>query len=662
MSQFPLFARMLAIHFTQLSASELHRVAIDGDDLWQAYLAAFPEGTNPIFRVRTVHDGSYDRSVIRKIGNVVRLNEDGTVTSIWDIPDLPAPYDTVAQRLADLVHAADIDTVFRINEHKLSVVRNVENRDGVTTEFHHLHADIAARHFTREVASFVGNANTTVAVMRRGFEEITPEAVSTVLELIQQGSLYRGDEFKSGLQAFQAAQNLYLRQNSERQRNFLLWLNAGNGVARLRNTAIGTLLQDLSSGMDLESAVRRWETLTAPTNYKRPTALVTQGMIDKALTTIDELGLRSALERRFAVIEDVSINNVLWADNSVQPLMRDGLRDLLITATKPTNVTGTPTEVTVDHFMQDILPTATSMELLFSGVLQPNLMSLTAPVHADAAPLFKWGNGFAWSYSGNITDSIKEKVKAAGGNINAKLRVSLAWSNYDDLDLHAMCPDGHVYYSNKIGILDVDMNAGGRRQSRSPVENLSWSNPRNGVYTIVVNNYYKVETEDQGFTLEVANNGKVTHFSFPRNDVDHMSCLQFTVQDGIIADLKILAKGMTGQGIAQNIWGITTEQFIKVDTVLNSPNHWDGERTGNKHWFFILEGCKNPEPTRGIYNEFLKSELEEHRKVFEVLGNKTKCLPSDAQLSGLGFSSTQRNSVVIRVTTATSTRLYQVNF
>ena len=661
-TQFPLFARMLAIHFTQLSASELHRTAIDGDTLWQAYLAAFPEGTNPIFRVRTEHDGSYDRSVIRKIGNVVRLNADGSITSIWDIPDLPAPYNVVAARLSELVHAADIDSVFRINEHKLGVVSNVENRDGVTTQFHHFHAEIADKHFARSVGEVVGHINTTVAVMKRGFEEITPAAVADTLELIEQGTLYRGTEFKNSLQVFQAGQNLYRRQTSDRNRSILLWLNVSSSVARLRNTAIGTLLQDLSSGMDLESAVRRWETVMAPTNYKRPTALVTQGMIDKALATIDSLGLRSALERRFAVIDDISINNVLWADNSVQPLMRDGLRDLLVTAAKPTTVSGASVEIPVERFMQEILPTATGMEILFAGSLQPNLMSLTAPVHADAAPLFKWRNGFAWSYNGNITDSIKEKVKAAGGNVDAKLRVSLAWSNYDDLDLHAQCPDGHVYYGYKMSILDVDMNAGGRRQSRTPVENLSWSNPRNGTYTIVVDNYCKVETQDQGFTLEVANNGKVTQYSFARNDVRGMKCLQFTVKDGTITDLQILDKDITGRGIAQNKWGLTTENFVKVDSVLNSPNHWDGEHTGNKHWFFILANCRNDEPTRGIYNEFLKPELEEHRKVFEVLGNKIKCLPYDAQLSGLGFSSTQRNSVIIRVTTATSTRLYQVNF
>lgn len=86
-----------------------------------------------------------------------------------------------------------------------------------------------------------------------------------------------------------------------------------------------------------------------------------------------------------------------------------------------------------------------------------------------------------------------------------------------------------------------------------------------------------------------------------------------------------------------------------MQLVLNSPNHWDGEQTGNKHVFFILEGCANPVGTRGFYNEYLKPELDKHRKVFEMLGGKIKVQPSTEQLSGLGFSTTQRNHVFVKV-------------
>ena len=108
--------------------------------------------------------------------------------------------------------------------------------------------------------------------------------------------------------------------------------------------------------------------------------------------------------------------------------------------------------------------------------------------------------------------------------------------------------------------------------------------------------------------------------------------------------------------------GYQTEQFIKVNTVMYSPNHWDGQAVGNKHWFFVLDGCRNDEPTRGIYNEYLKGELDKHRKVFEVLGSKTMCQPTDDQLSGLGFSSTRGDSVIVQVTTAKQQSTYNLQF
>ena len=80
-----------------------------------------------------------------------------------------------------------------------------------------------------------------------------------------------------------------------------------------------------------------------------------------------------------------------------------------------------------------------------------------------------------------------------------------------------------------------------------------------------------------------------------------------------------------------------------------SPNFWDGQEHGNKHFFFILDKCLNPEPTRGIYNEFLIADLHEHRKVFEIIGDKTKCAMSDTQLSGVGFSSTKPNDMLVRI-------------
>ena len=92
-----------------------------------------------------------------------------------------------------------------------------------------------------------------------------------------------------------------------------------------------------------------------------------------------------------------------------------------------------------------------------------------------------------------------------------------------------------------------------------------------------------------------------------------------------------------------------------------SPNYWGDNAIGNKHYFFMLDGCKNPDTPNGWYNEYLSADLvTNHRRVFEALGSRAKVAESDNQLSGVGFSETQRNNVVIRVKNNNGYRVYNV--
>ena len=210
---------------------------------------------------------------------------------------------------------------------------------------------------------------------------------------------------------------------------------------------IGTLVQDLSEGVDVERAVASFEAKVAPTNYKRTTAVITPAMVKKAMETIEALGLEPALERRFAIIGDISVNDVKWVDGSVKPAMKGGIADALMQVAEAANLQNTKKDeeraedIGLEDFVERVLPEATGMEVLLKGEHLGNLMSLTAPVHPEPKQLFRWGNDFAWSYGGNVADSIAERVKKAGGKVDgAALRVSLSWFNYDDLDLHVHEP------------------------------------------------------------------------------------------------------------------------------------------------------------------------------------------------------------------------------
>lgn len=654
--QFHTLAVAVNKQLTEMSKDELF--VVNGIDIFTSYLLSFPEGTDPIFRTNTVHDCSCCKNFIRNMGSLVSI-KNGKKISVWqNNENLPHPYNVVAKAMDDLVQQLPIKTVFRTKEsgYGSSHTYDIEGR-----RWNHFWGQTESRHRSRDAATARGSIETTAAVLKRGLIELKSSALETVLDLIDSNSLYRGAEFRKSVKEFVDLQRAF---NTASDPDLHVWANVGNPAARFRNTVIGTLVQDISDGVDIERAVRSFEAKVAPTNYKRTTALITPKMIDQALTKLRELDLESSIERRFARLNDVSVNDVLFVDNSVREIMKDNLRSSLMEATKPLphKTSNKVTDISITDFVNSVLPKAKNIELMLKNEHLSNFMSITAPVHADSGKLFKWNNNFAWSYDGEVADSIKQRVKKAGGNTNAALRVSLAWSNYDDLDIHAHCPDGHIFYGDKRRILDVDMNAGGG-SSRTPVENLSWTTPRNGEYVISVNQFHKRETRDEGFTMEIECNGNIQQFNYPLAVKSNIKCLSFTMRNGVMENLKILNAKLCGGDMSTEKWGVNTETMVPVSTLLNSPNHWENAGgVGNKHWFFILKDCKNPDATRGIYNEFLRGDLEPHRKVFEVLGTKTKCEMTDSQMSGVGFTSGRDNKVTVQVTSNDSTRLYNINF
>ena len=660
LEEFPKFADMVHARYLEMAKNELY--VVDIEDIFSTYLAAFPEGTNPIFRERTEHDCSCCKQFIRTLGALVTIHN-GNVSSVWDCVGLPYPYDVVAGQMSAALRQLPIRTVFRTKERQYGTKYNYDTE--TSRRWDHFHGRVEDKHYSLNADTVRGEMMSAKDVMKRGLEELHPVALATVHDLIASNSFYRGAEHKPALDGFITLQRKYLEADSK---ELFILENMNDRAARFRNTVIGTLVVDLSEGVELETAVRKFEAKVAPANYKRTTSLITPRMIDDAVNKLKEMGLEGAVERRFARIEDVSVNNVLFVDNAARSKMRDGLTSLLMSAAKPATVSIDYKEkVSVEDFLSTIVPKASSLELLLENKHLSNFVSLTAPAKEDTGQLFRWGNDFAWSYDGEVTDSIKQRVKAAGGNVDAALRVSLAWFNTDDLDLHVRTPYGqHIYYGNKgnpsTGNLDVDMNVG--HTVRNAVENVSWTYPpRDGNYVVQVNNFTKRESVDVGFMIEVQSNGQIQQFSHKpglpaKSTVD---VLTITVRKGVIESIKTHGS-LVGGSVPTDKWGVQTETLVPVDTLMLSPNYWDGQHVGNQHLFFILKGCKNPEPVRGIYNEFLKSELEPHRKVFEVLGGKLKCEPTDDQLSGVGFSSTKRDAVTVVVKGESINKAFEVTF
>lgn len=661
------FKKAIRKQFESMAGSELFKTDVDKDLLWETYLKSFPEGTNPIFRERTEHDCQCCKQFIRACGNMVSI-VDNKLVSIWDI-QVGEHYQTVTDALSKLVKFKSVKNVFLHREEKVGTDSNIQLLDsGEIIKWQHFYLELPARFVEIDKGTILSEKRSNKEVFKRSLEEITIDAAETVLELIEQNSLYRGEENKGIVELFLKHKNKYDLIKRNTKKDNYCWLNsvAIGGAAKIRNTAIGTLLVDISEGKELNEAVKMFESKVAPPNYKHPTALITKSMIANAQKKVKSLGIESALSRRYAIVEDITINNILFADRSTKEAM-DVFDEMAKEAPTKTKNLKKVEEVDIELFVHDILPKADSVELMFENKHTNNLMSLIAPVDGEAKSIFKWGNNFSWAYNGEVADSMKERVKKAGGNVNGVLRCSLSWFNYDDLDIHVKEPDGnHIYFSNmgvhpSTGVLDVDMNADGRN-TRNAVENIVWTNKakmKEGVYEVLINQYSQRETIDIGFDAEIEFDGVIHSFHYDKKVAGNVlvAKFEFYKKENNIKFIKALPSTQA----AKEIWGVTSQQFHKVSMIMNSPNHWNGRPVGNKHYFFILEDCKNDKRSRGFFNEFLKEDLKEHRKVFEVLGSKMKTEISDNQLSGLGFSSTQRNHVYCKVS-GSFNRVVKINF
>lgn len=640
------------------------------------YLESFPPEKNKIFRERREHDCSCCRHFIKAMGNVVAI-KDGKVISLWDF-DITGDdtYEPSIKAMREYVHECAIRDVFYTKEKRIGTEYNRELVDDKLHTWEHFYADIPKRFVLSASTSKSekqGQFRDTRNVFKRSLDEITEEAVSVVLELIAQGSLYRGEEHKGVLEKFAEYQTRYNQLTNE-QKEIFAWeyaSEAGMAIGRIRNHSIGTLLTDISDGIDLDRAVKSYEAIVAPANYKRPKAIFTKRMLEDAKKTISALGYMDSLKRRYATLDDITVNNILFSnrDSAKRISGADIFDEMAASVAVNPKKFNKVEEINIENFIENVLPTAQEIEVLFENRLTPNLMSLIAPENKDSKTMFKWNNNFCWAYSGNIADSMKERVKAAGGSITGDLRFSIQWNECGndncDLDAHCITPlsGDEIYYGHKQSVthgeLDVDII---HPDGKVAVENITWADRnkmKDGVYKFYVHRFSG--SSKNGFRAEIEFDGQIYSFDYshPMRHKEKVAVAEVTLKNGQFTIKPLLSeKNISSRGV----WGLNTNQFVPVSVVMYSPNYWDEQKgIGNKHYFFMLKDCVNPETPNGFYNEFLNNELDKHKRVMEALGSKLAVTDADDQLSGIGFSSTKRNSIIVKVSGKTE-RTLKINF
>lgn len=661
----------------------LFEVELNKDVLWETYLNTIPAKDNKIYRTRREFDCSCCRHFIKGIGNVVAI-KDNKMVSIWDFETSDDTWNTVLEAMSKFVKKHKVTDIYVSKFNHVGTRYSMDKtEDGNPIKWEHFYLDIPSKFVYNDrydtIDSVRGEKRAIRNVFKRSLDELTMDSVVTVLELINQNSLYRGEEYKYAVEEFRKTKKEYEALKTAKAKELYAWsksVTLNPTVAKIRNTAIGTLLIDISEDMELDVAVGKYEAVVAPTNYKRSKPIFTQKMLENAQKTITELGYLDSLERRYANADDITVNNILFSNRDTAKRISGGnsLFDALSKETKSNpKKFDRVEEITIDKFIDSVLPTVTDIEAYVENKHTPNFVSLIAPVNKDSKTMFKWNNNFSWAYKGNVTDSIvKQNVKNAGGKVDGVLRFSIQWNDvdgYDDNDLDAHCiePNGNeIYYGNKrnirtTGMLDIDIINPTRNVSA--VENITWTDINqmiDGTYQFFVQCYTN-RGGRSGFRAEIEFNGEIYSFDYttPLRQGQNVYVADVTLRNGQFT----IETKLPSNTSSREIWGVNTNQFVPVSVMCYSPNYWDEQNgIGNKHYFFMLKGCVNDELPNAWYNEFLNNELyPNHRKVLEALSSKAHVLETSDQLSGIGFSSTLRNELVVKVK-GTTERVLKIKF
>lgn len=661
----------------------LFEVELDKDVLWETYLNTIPAKDNKIYRTRREFDCSCCRHFIKGIGNVVAI-KDNKMVSIWDFKTSDDTWNTVLEAMSKFVKKHKVTDVYISKFNSVGTKYSMDKtEDGNPIKWEHFYLDIPSKFVYNNrydtIDSVRGEKKAIRNVFKRSLDELTMDSVVTVLELINQNSLYRGEEYKYAVEEFRKTKKEYEALKTVKAKELYAWsksVTLNPTVAKIRNTAIGTLLIDISEGMGLDVAVGKYEAVVAPTNYKRSKPIFTQRMLEDAQKTITELGYLDSLERRYANADDITVNNILFSNRDTAKRISGGnsLFDALSKETKSNpKKFDRVEEITIDKFINNVLPTVTDIEAYVENKHTPNFVSLIAPVNKNSKTMFKWNNNFSWAYKGNVTDSIvKQNVKNAGGKVDGVLRFSIQWNDIDgydenDLDAHCIEPNkNEIYFGNKrdtrtTGMLDVDIINPTRNVSA--VENITWTDINkmiDGTYQFYVH-CYSNRGGRSGFRAEIEFNGEIYSFDYttPLRQGQRVYVADVTLKNGQFT----IETKLPSNASSREIWGVNTNQFVPVSVMCYSPNYWDEQNgIGNKHYFFMLKGCVNDELPNAWYNEFLNNELyPNHRKVLEALSSKAHVLETSDQLSGIGFSSTLRNELVVKVK-GTTERVLKIKF
>ena len=380
--QYQDFLRSISSGFVMNSSGPLFKT--DAVGVWKAFLDEFPDDWRQYFNC------SACRKFVEAYGDLVSIDINGNITPVvWCASDVPGLYSKSVATAFKLVSGSKVSGVFYSSKDVWGTP--------VTGEWSHMHIKPTKQLIWRDIVKSAGQGmaekREDYIMLKRALSEIPVNIVEQAVQILKSDSMYRGDRilgvgewFLSLMVSLGGIKNKKLYDN-------LIWkfvATAPAGFCHIRSTMIGTLFEDLESGLSFESVAARFREKMNPLQYQRPQELPRAGTIKAAEKLVEKLGVAGSLERRYARLDELE---TIWmpkkkASGKSSGGVFSGVKAKgTVTAS---NIKIPPTNISFSKFRASVLSDAES--ILYTPDAYGDYVAFLTAVNPDSPPILQWDN------------------------------------------------------------------------------------------------------------------------------------------------------------------------------------------------------------------------------------------------------------------------------
>ena len=378
--------------------------ATDAEDLFELFLENLPQDARQHYTCRTC------RKFVDTYGGLVRIDESGTKTPAFWSKDVAVPefFEDAVKAVRKAVKDAKVTGVFITSARVLGTP--------ITGSWKHLAATMPERFLNKSRIKtdeqLMAERSEDHRILIDALSKYTTETVRAAVGILSTDVLYRSEKVLGIAEWFLNLKNAVEGKERKSSKNIIWYAvaTAPVGFCHISSSMIGTLLDDIENGLDMEAIKRRFADKMNPLAYQRPKAAPSRGNVEQAERIVEKLGIANSLKRRFARADEIE---KIWEPAPVRDPYPHNTGVFSMVKTKEetkkggftATLVGKVDGITFEKFKREVLPGAKTIEFAVP-IGRDNYCGILTAEDFDAPPILKWDseekrNPFSWYvYSG----------------------------------------------------------------------------------------------------------------------------------------------------------------------------------------------------------------------------------------------------------------------